>query len=114
MWGVPKPPIVVHLDAFRVTVRTGSGNSAPTHVAVQGVEVQQEYGCLMKVSDDQSIEFGRVAPIEKLRLRWLLAGVGGPWSEWMLVVRNTYFDLYFVFVQSVLVTCMCSIFFAKH
>ena len=92
IWGMdvaPKPPAVATIDGIRVVVRIAGTIPAPALVAVEGVEVQQECGTVRVVAPTAAVvEVPRVACEEKLRLRWLRNGVGGPWSNWMAVVSG--------------------------
>ncbi len=92
IWGIdvaPKPPVVATIDGTRVTVRIAGTIPAPALVAVQGVEVQQECGTVRVVAPTAAVaEVPRVACEERLRLRWLRNGVGGPWSNWTAVVSG--------------------------
>ena len=92
IWGMdvaPKPPAVATIDGIRVVVRIAGTIPAPALVAVQGVEVQQECGTVRVVAPTAAVaEVPRVACEERLRLRWLRNGVGGPWSNWTAVVSG--------------------------
>ena len=92
IWGMdvaPKPPVVATIDGIRVVVRIAGTIPAPALVAVEGVEVQQECGTVTAVAPTAAVvEVPRVACEERLRLRWLRNGVGGPWSNWTAVVSS--------------------------
>ena len=92
IWGMdvaPKPPAVANIDGTRVVVRIAGTIPAPALVAVEGVEVQQECGTARVVAPTAAVvEVPRVACEERLRLRWLRNGVGGPWSNWTAVVSS--------------------------
>ena len=92
IWGIdvaPKPPAVATIDGIRVVVRIAGTIPAPALVAVEGVEVQQECGTVTVVAPTAAVvEVPRVACEERLRLRWLRNGVGGPWSNWTAVVSG--------------------------
>ena len=92
IWGIdvaPKPPAVATIDGIRVVVRIAGTIPAPALVAVEGVEVQQECGTARVVAPTAAVvEVPRVACEERLRLRWLKDGVGGPWSNWTAVVSG--------------------------
>ena len=85
----PKPPVIATIDGIRVVVRIAGTIPAPALVAVEGVEVQQECGTARVVAPTAAVvEVPRVACEERLRLRWLRNGVGGPWSNWTAVVSG--------------------------
>ena len=92
IWGMdvaPKPPVIATIDGIRVVVRIAGTIPAPALVAVEGVEVQQECGTVTVVAPTAAVvEVPRVACEERLRLRWLRNGVGGPWSNWTAVVSG--------------------------
>ena len=92
IWGIdvaPKPPAVATIDGIRVVVRIAGTIPAPALVAVEGVEVQQECGTVTVIAPTAAVvEVPRVACEERLRLRWLRNGVGGPWSNWTAVVSG--------------------------
>ena len=92
IWGMdvaPKPPVIATIDGIRVVVQIAGTIPAPALVAVQGVEVQQECGTVRVVAPTAAVvEVPRVACEERLRLRWLRNGVGGPWSNWTAVVSG--------------------------
>ena len=92
IWGMdvaPKPPAVATIDGIRVVVQIAGTIPAPALVAVEGVEVQQECGTVRVVAPTAAVvEVPRVACEERLRLRWLRNGVGGPWSNWTAVVSG--------------------------
>ena len=92
IWGMdvaPKPPVIATIDGIRVVVRIAGTIPAPALVAVEGVEVQQECGTARVVAPTAAVvEVPRVACEERLRLRWLRNGVGGPWSNWTAVVSG--------------------------
>ena len=92
IWGMdvaPKPPVIATIDGIRVVVRIAGTIPAPALVAVEGVEVQQECGTVTAVAPTAAVvEVPRVACEERLRLRWLRNGVGGPWSNWTAVVSS--------------------------
>ena len=92
IWGMdvaPKPPVIATIDGIRVVVQIAGTIPAPALVAVQGVEVQQECGTVTAVAPTAAVvEVPRVACEERLRLRWLRNGVGGPWSNWTAVVSS--------------------------
>ena len=92
IWGIdvaPKPPAVATIDGIRVVVQIAGTIPAPALVAVEGVEVQQECGTVTAVAPTAAVvEVPRVACEERLRLRWLRNGVGGPWSNWTAVVSG--------------------------
>ena len=92
IWGMdvaPKPPVIATIDGIRVVVRIAGTIPAPALVAVEGVEVQQECGTVRVVAPTAAVvEAPRVACEERLRLRWLRNGVGGPWSNWTAVVSG--------------------------
>ena len=92
IWGMdvaPKPPVIATIDGIRVVVRIAGTIPAPALVAVEGVEVQQECGTVRVVAPTAAVvEVPRVACEERLRLRWLRNGVGGPWSNWTAVVSG--------------------------
>ena len=88
-WGVPKPPAITLIHGTRVTVRIAGTTPAPALLVVEGVEVQQECGTVTVVAPTAAVvEVPRVACEERLRLRWLRNGVGGPWSNWTAVVSG--------------------------
>ena len=92
IWGMdvaPKPPVIATIDGIRVVVQIAGTIPAPALVAVEGVEVQQECGTVRVVAPTAAVfEVPRVACEERLRLRWLRNGVGGPWSNWTAVVSG--------------------------
>ena len=92
IWGMdvaPKPPVIATIDGIRVVVRIAGTIPVPALVAVEGVEVQQECGTVRVVAPTAAVvEVPRVACEERLRLRWLRNGVGGPWSNWTAVVSG--------------------------
>ena len=92
IWGMdvaPKPPAFVTIDGSRIVVRIAGTIPVPALVAVEGVEVQQECGTVRVVAPTAAVvEVPRVAYEERLRLRWLKDGVGGPWSNWTAVVSS--------------------------
>ena len=92
IWGMdvaPKPPVIATIDGIRVVVQIAGTIPAPALVAVEGVEVQQECGTARVVAPTAAVvEVPRVACEERLRLRWLRNGVGGPWSNWTAVVSG--------------------------
>jgi hypothetical protein len=92
IWGMdvaPKPPVIATIDGIRVVVQIAGTIPAPALVAVEGVEVQQECGTARVVAPTAAVvEVPRVACEERLRLRWLRNGVGGPWSNWTAVVSS--------------------------
>ncbi len=92
IWGIdvaPKPPAVATIDGIRVVVQIAGTIPAPALVAVEGVEVQQECGTVRVVAPTAAVaEVPRVVCEERLRLRWLRNGVGGPWSNWTAVVSG--------------------------
>ena len=92
IWGMdvaPKPPVIATIDGIRVVVQIAGTIPAPALVAVEGVEVQQECGTVTVVAPTAAVvEVPRVACEERLRLRWLRNGVGGPWSNWTAVVSS--------------------------
>ena len=92
IWGMdvaPKPPVIATIDGIRVVVQIAGTIPAPALVAVEGVEVQQECGTVIVVAPTAAVvEVPRVACEERLRLRWLRNGVGGPWSNWTAVVSG--------------------------
>ena len=92
IWGMdvaPKPPVIATIDGIRVVVQIAGTIPAPALVAVEGVEVQQECGTVTAVAPTAAVvEVPRVACEERLRLRWLRNGVGGPWSNWTAVVSS--------------------------
>ena len=92
IWGMdvaPKPPVIATIDGIRVVVQIAGTIPAPALVAVEGVEVQQECGTVRVVAPTAAVaEVPRVACEERMRLRWLRNGVGGPWSNWTAVVSG--------------------------
>ena len=93
MWGLvdpaPKPPTVTTIDGSRIMVKIAGTTPAPALLAVEAVEVQQECGPITAVAPTAAVaEVPRVACEERLRLRWLRNGVGGPWSNWTAVVSG--------------------------
>ena len=92
IWGMdvaPKPPVIATIDGIRVVVQIAGTIPAPALVAVEGVEVQQECDTVTVVAPTAAVaEVPRVVCEERLRLRWLRNGVGGPWSNWTAVVSG--------------------------
>jgi hypothetical protein len=92
MWDLvdvaPKPPVITSIDGSRIVVRIAGTTPDPALLAVEGVEVQQECGTVRVVAPTDVAEVPRVACEERLRLRWLKDGVGGPWSNWTAVVSG--------------------------
>ena len=93
MWGLvdvaPKPPVVALCDGARVVVRIAGTSPTLGPLTAHAVEVQQDLrvGTVTVSPLAQDVELARVAPRERLRLRWKLAGdVDGPWSAWTHVV----------------------------
>jgi hypothetical protein len=87
----PEPPIVTVFDGSRIVVRVAGTIPAPEVLAVERVEVQQapgSIGVIAAAPTDSVVELKLVTAKDRLRLRWVLAGVGGPWSEWTLVVSG--------------------------
>ncbi len=85
----PKPPVVATIDGSCIIVRIVGTTPDPALVAVERVEVQQECGTVRVVAPTAAVvEVPRVACEERLRLRWLRNGVGGPWSNWTAVVSG--------------------------
>ncbi len=82
-WGVPKPPVITLIHGTRVTVRIAGTTPAPALLAVEGVEVQQEHGPVtFAPSTATEVELTLAMSSQRLRLRWMSGGVGGPWSAW--------------------------------
>ena len=97
MWGVPKPPVITLIHGTRVTVRIAGTTPAPALLAVEGVEVQQEHGsATFALSTATEVALTLAMPSQRLRLRWMSGGVGGPWSDW-------------VSEQIALTSCMCAL-----
>ncbi len=85
----PEPPVITTITGSRIVVRIAGSTPDPALVAVEGVEVQQECGTVTVVAPTAAVaEVPRVAYEERLRLRWLKDGVGGPWSNWTAVVSG--------------------------
>ena len=85
----PKPPAVAAIDGSRIVVKIAGTTPAPTLLAVEGVEVQQECGPVTAVvSTAADVTLARTTPSDRLRLRWLKDGVRGPWSDWVPVVSG--------------------------
>ena len=83
-WGVPKPPVITLIHGTRVTVRIVDTTPAPALLVVEGVEVQQEHGPVtFAPSTATEVELTLAMPSQRLRLRWMSGGVGGPWSDWV-------------------------------
>ncbi len=97
-WGVPKPPVIAHIiDGVRIVVRIVDTTPAPAQLVVEGVEVQQEHGPVtFAPSTATEVELTLAMPNQRLRLRWMSGGVGGPWSDW-------------VSEQIALTSCMCAL-----
>jgi hypothetical protein len=85
VWGVPKPPVIAHIiDGVQIVVRIAGITPAPALLVVEGVEVQQEHGSATFVpSTATEAELTLAMPSQRLRLRWMSSGVGGPWSDWV-------------------------------
>jgi hypothetical protein len=93
LWGLvdvkPKPPAIAHVDGSVIVVRIAGTIPAPALLAVEGVEVQQEFGPITTVVPTAAnVTLARTAPSDRLRLRWKSVGVGGPWSDWVPVVSG--------------------------
>ncbi len=85
----PEPPVIATIDGSRIVVRIAGTTPDPALLAVEGVEVQQECGTVTAAAPTAAVvEVPRVACEERLRLRWLRNGVGGPWSNWTAVVSG--------------------------
>ncbi len=85
----PKPPAVVAIDGSRIVVRIADTTPAPTLLAVEAVELQQECGPVTAVTPTAiDVTLSRTTPSDRLRLRWLKDGVGGPWSSWVSAVSG--------------------------
>ncbi len=83
-WGVPKPPVITLIHGTRVTVRIAGTTPAPALLAVEGVEVQQEHGPVsFAPCTATEVELTLAMSSQRLRLRWMSGGVGGPWSDWV-------------------------------
>ena len=83
VWGVPKPPVITLIHGTRVTVRIAGTTPAPALLVVEGVEVQQEHGPVtFTPCTATEVELTLAMPSQRLRLRWMSGGVGGPWSAW--------------------------------
>lgn len=86
MWDLvdvaPKPPVVTLCDGTHIVVRIAGTTPTLGPLAAHAVEVQQDLGVDVTVESSAAVvELARVAPSERLRLRWKLAGgVDGPWS----------------------------------
>jgi hypothetical protein len=82
-WGVPKPPVITLIHGTRVLVQIAGTTPAPALLVVEGVEVQQECGTVTAAAPTAAeIELTLATPNQRLRLRWMSGGVGGPWSAW--------------------------------
>ncbi len=65
-------------------MRVAGTTPAPALLAVEGVEVQQERGSVtFAPSTATEVELTLAMPSQRLRLRWMSGGVGGPWSDWV-------------------------------
>jgi hypothetical protein len=83
-WGVPKPPVITLIHGTRVTVRIAGITPAPALLVVEGMEVQQEHGPVtFAPCTATEVELTLAMPSQRLRLRWMSGGMGGPWSDWV-------------------------------
>ncbi len=85
----PEPPVITTIDGSVIVVRIAGTTPTPALLAVDAVEVQQECGPVTVVAPSAAnVTLARTTPSDRLRQRWRSGGVGGPWSDWVPVVRS--------------------------
>jgi hypothetical protein len=85
----PEPPAIARVDGSVIVVRIAGTTPAPALLAVEAVDVQQECGPVtVVVPTAADVTLARTTSSDRLRLRWRIGGVGGPWSDWVPVVSG--------------------------